>query len=184
MKHNKIKKIVLTGLFTAFGVLFPIIFHLVGLGSAMLPIHIPVLLCGFVCGCFYGGICGVLSVIMSSFFTGMPPMYPQAVTMVFELFAYGFFSGLFIKTFKKDKIVYIYIYLIIAMLIGRMFSAAASAALIGLKEYTFTVFITSSFVKSLPGILMQLILIPVLVKFILTYSKLDKDYGKVKRLRR
>jgi len=185
MKHSEIKKVVLAGLFTAFGVLLPIIFHVFGLGSTMLPMHIPVLLCGFACGSIYGGMCGALSVIMSSLFTGMPPLYPVAITMIFELFAYGFFTGLFIKAFKKDNTIYIYIYLIMAMLVGRLFSAAANAALLGLKDYTFNVFITASFIRSLFGIITQLILIPILTKFILNYGKLNNyEIEKTVRLKK
>lgn len=172
-QHIEIKRLVLTGLFTAFGILLPMAFHIFNMGSVMLPMHIPVLLCGLICGSVCGGICGILSVLMSSMFTGMPPIYPVGVAMMFELFAYGFFSGLFMKIFKKYNISLIYVCLILAMLIGRCFSAAANALLLGLKNYTFTAFATASFIKSFPGIITQLILIPILTKFIFTFGKLE-----------
>lgn len=172
-QHFKVKKLALAGLFTAFGVLLPMIFHTFSLGSVMLPMHIPVLFCGLVCGCLYGGICGVLSVLLSALFTGMPPIYPVGVAMIFELCAYGFFAGIFMRIFKKHNMAFIYVSLTLAMLLGRGVSFIANAALLGLKDYSFSVFITASFVKSLPGIIAQLILIPILTKFIFIYAKLE-----------
>ena len=98
----KTKKIILSGIFIAFGIILPMFFHTFNMaGSIFLPMHIPVLIGGFLLGPLYGGLVGLLTPILSGFMTGMPPLVPVMPIMAFELCAYGVISGfLFEKTNK------------------------------------------------------------------------------------
>lgn len=168
MKNN-VKNIVFSALCLAIGIIIPIYFHMLGsgFGSVFLPLHIPVLICGLICGWGYGGAVGLMLPLICSTLTGMPPVYPVAVAMMFELCAYGIISGLLHKKYN------VYISLFGAMLGGRIVSGIAYTVLLGFagKSYSFPTFIISSFVTALPGIVIQILLIPVLVK-VLTQAKI------------
>ena len=130
----------------------------------LLPMHIPVLLCGFFCGWPYGLAVGVISPLLRSLLFGMPPMYPTAVAMAFELAIYGLMTGLLYKRFPKN-IGFYYLTLLISMIAGRVVWGAVSFALYGLSGTAFTmdIFMAGSVIKALPGIAVQLVLIPALV---------------------
>lgn len=176
MRIFPIKKMTVTALFTALGIIIPMLFHTVYMfGNIFLPMHFPVFICAIIVGPFYGSICGVLSVLLSSFFTGMPPLYPVAVIMCFELITYALISGLIMKILPKKtpQIAAYYIALIVAMLGGRIVMGAVSVVLIGIigNGYSFQAFITSAFVTALPGITIQLVVIPWLL-FVLKKLKI------------
>lgn len=121
MKQNQVRNLVMAALCVALGVALPQAFHAIpNAGSVLLPMHIPVLLCGLTCGWPYGLACGILAPLTSSLITGMPgPAYLPA--MVCELAAYGLISGLtarFVRTGKRPAD--LYIQLISAMLLGRV----------------------------------------------------------------
>lgn len=167
---NKGKRITLkitTGaLFLAMGILFPLLFHTVAKAGAILcPMHIPVMLCGFICGPITGAAVGALTPLLSSFFTGMPPVYPVAASMAFELCAYGCFSGILYRIFiKRERLkkFAIVLSLVGAMLLGRAVGGAASAVFyksIG-WQYTFAIFLTGAFVTAFPGVVLQFMIIP------------------------
>jgi niacin transporter len=161
---SKTKRLVLAALCLALGVVLPIAFHSVAnAGSIFLPMHIPVLLCGIICGWPYGLACGVLAPILSSLITGMPPM-AYVPSMVCELAVYGLATGLikqFVKTGKP--LLDIYIALISAMLLGRITFGVLNALIFRAGEYSLAVWTTAAFVTALPGIIIQLIVIPILV---------------------
>lgn len=165
MKISSTKKLVLNALFLALGLVLPFLTgQIPQFGNMLLPMHIPVLLCGFVCGWPSGLAVGLITPILRSVLFGMPPMFPYAIAMAFELAAYGCISGFLYKLFPK-KNVYIYVTLIIAMIGGRIVWGIVSYFLYGLGEtaFTFSIFLTGGFVKALPGIVLQLILIPIIV---------------------
>ncbi|MHB1484746.1 MAG: ECF transporter S component [Saccharofermentanales bacterium] len=164
MKMFTTKKLVLSGLFIALGLILPIFTHAVGLGNNVLPMHIPVLICGFVCGWPYGLVVGLITPLLSSLMTGMPPLFPVALAMALELGAYGAMAGLLYKTFPK-KNVFIYVSLVISMIFGRIIWGTAMLAFLGLsgKAFTWAAFTGGAFVSSLPGIIIQIILIPILI---------------------
>jgi Protein of unknown function (DUF1393). len=161
---TKTKKIVVTGLMVALAVVLPVAFHSVpNAGKIFLPMHVPVLLAGFIVGPIYGLICGVLSPLLSSLITGMPPI-AMLPAMVLELASYGFFSGLFVRLIKSPSAVLnIYLSLITSMLIGRLLSGVINATLLQVGKYSIKIWLTASFVTALPGILIQLALIPILI---------------------
>lgn len=158
-------EIVKSGFFIALGIIIPLIFHGIGIGGQVfLPMHIPVLLCGFILGGGYGAIVGFITPFLNSALTGMPTIYPIGLSMALELATYGFLSGYLYKKKKMN----IFISLIISMLFGRIVSGAANYILLSMqgKPYVFKMFITASFVTPVLGIILQLILIPVIVKLI------------------
>lgn len=161
MDHSKTKNLVGAALCLALGLLLPQFFHLIGAGSVFLPMHIPVILCGICFGWQYGLVCGVITPLLSSILTGMPPIFPVGASMMFELAAYGALSGLLYRRINLN----VYVALIAAMLGGRLVSGIMSAVFYGMagKAYGFQLFLTGAFVTAIPGIILQLVAIPVLV---------------------
>ena len=158
------KRMILTALFVALGVVLPMAFHSIpNAGSIFLPMHIPVLLCGLICGWAYGLGCGVLAPLLSSLMTGMPPaaILPG---MLCELAVYGLVSGLLLKVIHtKRTIADLYLALIGAMISGRLVSGALNALIFRAGSYSLAAWTAASFVTALPGIAIQLVLIPILV---------------------
>ena len=116
---NQIRKIVLAGLMIALAIILPFATgQIPQIGSMLLPMHIPVLLCGFICGWKYGLAVGFIVPLLRSMMFGMPPMM-TAIAMAFELAAYGVITGLLYKVLPGKK-VKVYISLIVAMLVGRI----------------------------------------------------------------
>ena len=169
------KRLILAGLCVALGIVLPVAFHSVAnAGSIFLPMHIPVLLCGLICGWPYGLACGVLAPLLSSLITGMPPM-AYLPSMFCELAVYGFVSGLLMRYVKTGKLLAdLYISLVSAMLLGRLVLGLLNALLFRAGEYSVALWTTSAFVTALPGIVIQLAVIPALV-FALKQSKLISE---------
>ena len=171
-RHKIILNITLSGLFIALGLLLPFLTgQIPEIGSMLCPMHIPVLICGFICGWKYGLIVGAITPILRSVIFQMPPMYPTALSMAFELGTYGFVSGFLYNIFmNKDKnnILYTFLTLIIAMLSGRIVWGVTKAILlcVGEKSFTFAAFITGGFLDAVPGIILQLVLVPIIVKIV------------------
>lgn len=160
----QLRKMILTALFLACGLLLPSLFHALGAGTVFLPLHLMVLVCGFVCGWQWGLLCGAVLPLLSSALTGMPPLYPVALAMMCELAAYGALTGCLSRLLRKRK-AGIYIALIGAMLGGRIISGLANSVLYGISgtPYGLQTFLAAAFVTSLPGIVIQLLLVPPLV---------------------
>lgn len=134
------------------------------IGSKLLPMHIPVLLCGFLCGPVWGCAVGLIAPILRSLLFSMPPLFPTATAMAFELAAYGLLAGLFYRLLPK-KTPYLYVALILAMIGGRLVWGLAQTVLMGMtgKSFTLTAFWTGAFANAWPGIILQLVLIPPVV---------------------
>ncbi len=162
---NNMKKMILSALFLAMGMILPFFTgQIPAIGSRLLPMHIPVLLCGFVCGWQYGLIVGIILPIFRSLVFTMPKMMPTAVAMAFELAAYGAVAGVLYTKLPKKK-GSIYISLIIAMLAGRLIWGFVSIPLYGITGGSFstTIFIAGAFTKAIPGIILQIVAIPAIV---------------------
>lgn len=134
------------------------------IGSMLCPMHIPALLCGFVCGWPWGLAVGFIAPLLRSALFGMPTMFPAAVAMAFELAAYGAVAGLLYRVLPK-RTGCIYVALIAAMVAGRLVWGAARYLLAGLEHSAFTpaLFLAGAVMTALPGILLHIVLIPVLV---------------------
>lgn len=158
------KRLILSGLCIALGIVLPVAFHSVAnAGSIFLPMHIPVLLCGLVCGWPYGLACGVITPLLSSVITGMPPL-AYLPSMLCELAVYGFASGLLMRYVKTGKLLAdLYVSLAGAMLLGRLVFGLLNALIFRAGDYSVAMWTTAAFVTALPGILIQLAVIPVLV---------------------
>ncbi len=157
-------EMVIAALCIALGVVLPVAFHSIpNAGSVLLPMHIPVLLCGLLCGPAYGLACGVLTPLLSSLITGMPPM-AVLPSMICELAVYGLVAGLLILLVRTgSQVANVYISLVGAMLIGRVVYGAVNALIFRAGEYSLEVWLTASFVTALPGIIIQLVLLPLVV---------------------
>lgn len=178
MRDHRTKKLVLAALLLALGVVIPTATHSIpNAGSVLLPMHIPVLLCGLTCSWQYGLLCGLLAPSLSSLITGMPPA-AVLPAMVCELAAYGLVSGLsarFIHTGKHLRD--LYAQLIAAMLIGRAAYGAMNALVFRAGAYSMEIFLTAAFVTALPGIILQLLLLPALVLALEKARVLENPYA-------
>ena len=175
-KMSHIKRLSITALCIALCYVLPIAFHGIGLGSILSPMHIPVLLCGLVCGWPYGLVCGLLGPFLSSLLTGMPPaaMLPS---MMVECAVYGAVSGIVLKTLRTGSTTRdLYIALVIAMLAGRVVSGIAKALILS-PGITMSAWVAASFVTALPGILVQLVVIPLLVNLLIRIRMIPKRYN-------
>ena len=134
------------------------------IGSMLCPMHIPVILCGFICGAPSGALVGFIAPLFRSLTLGMPPLFPGAVCMAFELAAYGGVAGILYSRLPKRKAA-IYPILLISMIIGRLVWGAATFLCLSLSGGAFTLaaFIAGAFTNAIPGIVVQLVLIPVVV---------------------
>ena len=175
MKKENLLKMVLSGMFLALAYVLPFLtVQDPSLGQVFCPMHIPVLLCGFICGWHWGLAVGFIAPLLRSFTLGMPVMFPAAVCMAFELAVYGLTAGILHKTFPNKK-AYIYLSLLIAMLLGRIVWGTAMFICMQMSggAFTFAAFIAGAFTNAIPGIIVQIVLIPVLV-MLLENSKIIK----------
>ena len=177
MKLSRVKRLTLTALCVSLCVVLPMAFHMIpNAGSVMLPMHIPVLLCGLICGWQYGLLCGVLGPMVSSLVTGMPPAAILPGMMV-ECGMYGCVGGLLMERIRTGSLYAdLYICLPAAMLAGRVISGIVKA-LILTPGLSFTAWATASFVTALPGISIQLILIPTLIVALTRAGLIPARYG-------
>ena len=161
---STVKKSIITAVCIALCVVLPMAFHAIpNAGSIISPMHIPVLLCGLICGWPFGLACGLIGPLISSLMTGMPP-FAYLPAMMIELAIYGLVSGLLMKFIHTGKLFAdLYISLLGAMLIGRIVAGLAKALIFASGSYSISAWITSYFVTSLPGIIIQLALIPAIV---------------------
>ena len=134
------------------------------IGSMLLPMHIPVLLCGFFCGWKWGLGVGFVAPIFRSLTLGMPPLYPTALCMAFELATYGLICGIMHMLLPKNK-GFIYVSLLTSMVAGRIIWGIAMTTCMGITggAFTFSAFIAGAVTNAIPGIIVQIILVPILV---------------------
>ncbi len=134
------------------------------IGAMLCPMHIPVLLCGFICGWPLGLVVGFIAPLLRGALFGMPALFPTGVAMAFELAVYGAVSGLAYKLLPKRK-AFIYLSLIIAMVCGRVVWGIVQLTIAGLSgnEFTWAAYLAGAVTDAIPGIIIQIILIPILV---------------------
>ncbi len=164
-KQNNLINLALSAMFLALAFVMPFLTgQIQQIGNMLCPMHIPVIICGFVCGGPWGLLVGFIAPLLRSFALGMPPMYPTAFAMAFELAAYGLMSGVLYRALPKKK-GYIYCSLIIAMIVGRLVWGTVQFVCMGLdaSKFGFDAFWAGAVVNALPGIILQIALIPVVV---------------------
>ena len=166
---RSLKQLTYSALFLALALLLPFLTgQIPQIGNMLAPMHLPVLLCGFVCGGPWGLAVGALAPLLRSLLFGMPPMFPTAVAMAFELAAYGLLTGILWPLFQKkikNRIGAIYAALGCAMVGGRAVWGLARFVLTGLDAtaFPFAAFVAGAFTTAIPGIILQLILVPLIV---------------------
>ena len=177
MKNNSLFRMILSALFLALAYVLPFLTgQIPEIGSMLCPMHLPVLLCGFICGWHWGLAVGFIAPLFRSLTLGMPLLFPTALCMAFELASYGAFAGLIHKKLPRKK-PYIYISLLISMIIGRLVWGLAMFVCMGVRDEMFTLaaFVAGAFTNALPGIILQIVLIPVLVMIIDNPKVLKKE---------
>lgn len=163
--YNSTTNLTLAGLFLALGLILPFLtMQIPEIGSKLLPMHIPILLCGFICGPRLGFSVGLITPVLRSALFTSPPMFPMAVTMSFELATYGLTAGLLYVLFKRSRFG-VYVTLVLSMICGRIVWGIAGYFLFGLggSDFNWQIFVAGAFLNAIPGIIIQLILIPAIV---------------------
>lgn len=165
MRENTVKKMVLAAVCLALCLALPFLTgQIPQIGSALCPMHIPVLLAGFLCGPWWAMAVGAVAPLLRFALFGMPPVFPTGTAMCFELAAYGLVCGLLYARLPK-KTAGIYASLVGAMLAGRIVWGVVMAVISGVTSsaFTWTAFLAGAFFNAIPGIVVQILLIPVVV---------------------
>lgn len=165
-KIRSVLNLTLAAMFLAVGLLLPFLTgQIQQIGNMLLPMHIPVIMCGLICGWKYGlGVGFVMPLLRSLMFT-RPAMYPDAIAMAFELATYGLVVGLLYSRSRWKCIISLYRSMLIAMIAGRIVWGVAEIFLLGLGEngFTWEIFFTGAFLNAFPGIILQLVFIPAMM---------------------
>ena len=164
--HDALYRLTLSAMFLAIGLILPFFTgQIQQIGQMLSPMHLPVLLCGLVCGWQYGALVGFVLPPLRSILFGMPVLFPNAAAMAIELAVYGASIGIIYALFKKQGILAVYLSLIPAMLLGRAAWGGVQVLILGLQGTTFTwqAFMAGAFINALPGIILQLVLIPAIM---------------------
>lgn len=164
------KKLVTASLFMALGLVLPFVtMQIPEIGKMLCPMHIPIMLCGIFCGWQYGLIVGFITPLLRGVLFGMPALLPNGVAMALELAAYGVVIAIMYKLLPK-KIWGTYIALITAMIIGRIIWGITRYLIVfaGLyaEAFTWELFVSGALLTAIPGIIVQLVIIPPLVSII------------------
>ena len=165
MRSLTTKKLVYSAICLALALVLPFLTgQIPQIGQMLCPMHIPVLLCGFLCGWPWGLAVGFIAPLLRSVAFGMPPLFPTATAMAFELAAYGALSGVLYAMLPK-KPLYTYVALLLSMLGGRVVWGLVMFALTGISDttFSFTAFAAGAFTNAIPGIILHIVLIPVIV---------------------
>ena len=159
------RSVVLAALFLALAFVLPMVTgHVPQVGNMLCPMHFPILLCGFVLGGPWGLAVGFVAPLLRSVLFGMPPMFPIAISMAFELATYGAVSG-FLYRRVKHTLPMTYAVLLAAMVAGRLVWGAVRFVLAGLTggSFPFSAFLSGALLTAVPGIIAQLVLIPLII---------------------
>lgn len=165
MSSLRIRKMTYAALFLAIAMVLPFVTgQIPEIGKMLSPMHIPVLLCGFICGWPWGLAVGLIAPLLRSVVFGMPALFPSAVAMTFELGVYGAVSGILYHILPR-KPWSVYAALIAAMIAGRAVWGLAMWVIAGLSgsQFTFELFLAGVITESVPGIILHIVLIPILV---------------------
>lgn len=179
MKLSNVKRLVLTAVCAALCVVLPMAFHAFpNGGSVFLPMHIPVLLCGLICSWPYGLVCGLLGPALSCVLTGMPPI-AYLPSMMVECAVYGCVAGAMMRLVHTKKVYLdLYISMTTAMILGRVVAGFVKALILAPGTPVFA-WVTTSLVEGIPGIVIQLVIIPSIVYALMRARMLPQRYQKV-----
>lgn len=167
-KNYSTFKMILSSFFLVLAIILPFFTgQIPEIGQMLCPLHIPILLCGFICGWKYGLLTGFIAPLLRSLIFGAPPLYPSALAMAFELAIYGLMTGILYYLLPKNKI-NIYLSLISSMIIGRIVWGFSMFILLEVKggTFTFSSFMAGALINAIPGIIIQIILIPFIIMIV------------------
>lgn len=162
-RKESVGNLTLTAMFLAIGMILPFFTGQVPqIGNMLLPMHLPVFLCALICGWRYGVPMAFVLPLFRSVVFGMPPLYPTAIAMAFELAAYAFVAGFLYGRSRWQCVRALYRCLLIAMIAGRVVWGIVEMALLGIggNVFTFRAFLSGALLNAIPGIILQLIFIP------------------------
>lgn len=177
---EQLRRLVLSAMLLSVGIILPFFTgQIPSVGNMLLPMHLPVFICGLVCGWQYGGAVGLILPLLRSALFGMPPLYPNALAMAAELAVYGLLVGLLYALWHRRGIPAVYGAMIPAMLAGRGVWGLTQLLLLGLKDLPFSghAFLTGAFLNAIPGIILQLVLIPAIMT-VLHYTGMHRFGSK------
>lgn len=179
-KMSNVKKSIITAVCIALCYVIPLMFHgIQNAGNIFCPMHIPVFICGLICGWQYGLLCGIAGPALSSALSGMPPVAILPSMMV-ELAAYGTAAGLMMKLVRtKSTYADLYISLIVAIVCGRVLAGLAKALIFARGSYSMSAWIAGSVVTSWPGTVIQLVFIPTIVFALMKSHLIPERYPKI-----
>ena len=176
---STVKKMCICAICIALCYVLPLAFHVLPMGGVLSPMHLPVLLCGLVCGWPYGLVCGVIGPVLSFILSNMPPA-AKLVTMIPELCVYGLAAGLGMRFIRTGRtLLDLYCSLLPALLLGRVAGGIAKVLfyLSTAESYTFALWVSSYVVGTLPAIVLQLVLLPALVWGLMRAGLIPARYG-------
>lgn len=178
-KISVVKKSIITAVCIALCYVVPLLFHGVqNAGRVFLPMHLPVFLCGLICGWQYGLLCGLAGPALSSLLSSMPPV-AILPSMMLELAVYGCVSGLMMRFIRtKNTYADLYISLIAALLCGRVVAGLMQALIFSKGAYSMTAWVSGYVVTSWPGTLIQLVLLPSVVFALMKAHLIPERYPK------
>ena len=164
--RDTLRRLVLSAMFMAIGLVLPFFTgQIQQIGNMLLPMHIPVLLCGLICGWQYGALIGAILPLLRFALFSMPVLYPNGLAMSVELCIYGLAIGFIYGMFKKQGLIPVYISLIVSMILGRVVWGGSMTVLLSMKDNVFTAsaFLAGAVLNAIPGIILQLLLIPAIM---------------------
>ena len=176
MKKKTLQNTVLAAMFMSLGLTLPFLTgQIKAIGDMLLPMHLPIILCGLICGWKYGLAIGVILPFLRTFLFGVPPLYPNAIAIAFELATYGLVIGLLYHRRKNPTTKYLMFCLVVSMIVGRIVWGIAQASLLGFvgKSLAMKTFITVGVLNETPGIVIHLILIPLVIG-LLNHAKINR----------
>lgn len=163
MKKLTVRRLTYSAVCLALAMVLPLITgNVPRVGNMLCPMHIPVLLCGFICGARWALAVGAVAPLIKSAFFGVPVMLPMALSMAVELAVYGAVSGLLSRRLRSRGVFGLYASLLGAMLAGRA-AWGAARVLLSLAmgdNFPLSAFVAGAFTNAVPGIVLQLIIIP------------------------
>ena len=175
-----VKKSIITAVCIALCYVIPLMFHgIQNAGQIFSPMHIPVFICGLVCGWSYGLLCGLVGPMLSSALTGMP-VIAMLPPMMVELSVYGVVSGIMMKlVHTKSTFADLYISLIAAIICGRVLAGLSKALIFARGSYSIATWVAGSVVMSWPGTVIQLVFIPGIVFALMKSHLIPERYPKL-----
>jgi len=160
---GRLRHLVLNAMIMALGLTLPMAFHAVGLGSKFTPMLLPLLLNGFLSPLGWAVLIGGLTPLVSSLTTGMPPLYPPvAVVMSVECMVLAA-TARFVYCATRGRV---WPAAVAAVVCGRAVSLSLSWLVASYLDLPQRLSVAASFVQGLPGIALQLSVVPLIVVLI------------------